>query len=152
MKAIKEETGFWEPSTGSLYPLLESLEDEGLIKCIDESNGKLWEITPQGEKAFNEADQAKEELFQGMRRSLFVFANVFGEQGMKELFEEIPHWRDNDQERIERKKRYLKIGHIIMHLEEFDQFTRDKITSILEKTLQELNKIDTEVVTHEHDN
>lgn len=38
--------GWWRPSPGSVYPMLEQLKDEGLIKKRD-SDGK-YEITPQG--------------------------------------------------------------------------------------------------------
>ncbi len=151
MKAIKEETGFWEPSTGSLYPLLESLEDEGMIECASDSNGKQWQITPRGERSFQESDEAKEELFQGMKRSLFVFANVFGEEGMKELFKELSHWRGNDVKHIEKKKRYMKIGRVAMHLEDYDKRTREEVVSILDNTLAELNELNVEVDDHEQD-
>ena len=38
--------GWWRPSPGSVYPMLEQLKTEGLIKKRD-SDGK-YEITPQG--------------------------------------------------------------------------------------------------------
>ncbi|MFW6048845.1 MAG: PadR family transcriptional regulator [Candidatus Bipolaricaulota bacterium] len=152
MKAIKKETGFWEPSTGSLYPLLESLEEGGLIECANDSNGKLWQITPRGERSFEESDQAKEELFQGMKRSLFVFAKVFGEEGIQELFKEAQHWRGNKQKQIEKKKKYMKIGRVVMHLEEYDEWTRQEIITILDNALEQLGELDLEVNGNEYDN
>jgi len=38
--------GWWRPSPGSVYPMLEQLKAEGLVKKRD-SDGK-YEITPQG--------------------------------------------------------------------------------------------------------
>lgn len=38
--------GWWRPSPGSVYPMLEQLKGEGLIKKRD-SDGK-YEVTPQG--------------------------------------------------------------------------------------------------------
>ena len=38
--------GFWRPSPGSVYPMLERLSGEGLVRKRD-SDGK-YEITPQG--------------------------------------------------------------------------------------------------------
>jgi DNA-binding PadR family transcriptional regulator len=38
--------GFWRPSPGSVYPMLQHLADEGLISRRD-SDGR-YEITPQG--------------------------------------------------------------------------------------------------------
>lgn len=152
MKKIKEETGFWEPSTGSLYPLLESLEEQELIECIDDSNGKLWQITPKGKESFKEADEAKEELFQGMKRSLYVFANVFGDKGIKELFKEISHWRGDGKQNLDSKKKYMKIGRIALHLDDFDEETRTEVISILDDTLDKLNELNAEVEINEHDN
>ena len=39
-------SGWWRPSPGSVYPMLEQLSKEGLVKRR-ESDGK-YEITPQG--------------------------------------------------------------------------------------------------------
>jgi len=48
MDSIEEMTqGWWRPSPGSIYPLLESLEGEGLVK--KRSDGK-YELTEQSRK------------------------------------------------------------------------------------------------------
>ena len=46
MKLIEEETGFWRPSPGSIYPLLTSLEEEGLVKHFKEKDKKLVLFMP----------------------------------------------------------------------------------------------------------
>ena len=38
--------GWWRPSPGSVYPMLQQLKDEGLVKRRDEDG--RYEITPQG--------------------------------------------------------------------------------------------------------
>jgi DNA-binding PadR family transcriptional regulator len=40
--------GWWRPSPGSVYPMLQHLTDEGLVKKRD-TDGK-YEITPQGKE------------------------------------------------------------------------------------------------------
>jgi len=40
--------GWWRPSPGSVYPMLQQLQDEALIKKRD-SDGR-YEITPQGKE------------------------------------------------------------------------------------------------------
>lgn len=40
--------GWWRPSPGSVYPMLQQLADEGLVKRRD-SDGR-YEITPQGKE------------------------------------------------------------------------------------------------------
>ena len=46
MKAIETETGFWRPSAGSLYPLLSTMREAGLICEVEEPDGtSRWQIT-----------------------------------------------------------------------------------------------------------
>ncbi|MEV4555772.1 PadR family transcriptional regulator [Kitasatospora sp. NPDC049285] len=53
---IGERTGgAWRPSPGSVYPTLQLLEEEGLIRASEESGKKLFELTEQGR---TEAEQA----------------------------------------------------------------------------------------------
>ncbi|OKJ10493.1 PadR family transcriptional regulator [Kitasatospora sp. CB01950] len=55
---IGERTGgVWRPSPGSVYPTLQLLEEEGLIKANEESGKKLFELTEQGRA---EAEQGTE--------------------------------------------------------------------------------------------
>ncbi len=43
--------GMWRPSPGSVYPALQLLEDEGLIKVQDAGGGKVYELTKRGREA-----------------------------------------------------------------------------------------------------
>ncbi|MGW4379990.1 PadR family transcriptional regulator [Kitasatospora sp. NPDC004531] len=55
---IGERTGgVWRPSPGSVYPTLQLLEEEGLIRADEESGKKLFELTEQGRA---EAEQGPE--------------------------------------------------------------------------------------------
>ncbi len=46
--------GFWRPSPGTVYPLLKSLLDEGLIKRIGDNNKKIYALTEKGKKLARE--------------------------------------------------------------------------------------------------
>jgi DNA-binding PadR family transcriptional regulator len=49
MQEIEERSrGHWRPSPGSVYPTLQQLEDEGLIRPIDADGTKLFELTDAG--------------------------------------------------------------------------------------------------------
>jgi DNA-binding PadR family transcriptional regulator len=49
MQAIEERSdGEWRPSPGSVYPTLQQLEDEGLIRPRDEAGRKTFELTDEG--------------------------------------------------------------------------------------------------------
>ncbi len=58
MKSIEEITeGKWRPAPGSLYPLLMSLESEGLIECRSVGGGrvrKVCRLTREGTRYFIE--------------------------------------------------------------------------------------------------
>ncbi len=49
MRRLEEEAGGrWRPSPGSVYPLLQLLEDEGLLQGNDEEGRKVYELTQTG--------------------------------------------------------------------------------------------------------
>ena len=49
MQEIEERSGGrWRPSPGSVYPTLQQLEDESLIRPIDVEGTKLFELTDAG--------------------------------------------------------------------------------------------------------
>lgn len=95
MKAIESETGFWRPSAGSLYPLLASMRQAGLIHEIEEPDGtSRWQITTAGEAAYTQAEESKRELLDSMRRSLVVFAKVFDAMPLESLAERLSSWQE----------------------------------------------------------
>jgi DNA-binding PadR family transcriptional regulator len=44
----RRSDGVWRPSPGSVYPALQQLEDEGLIRSTESDGRKLFEITDDG--------------------------------------------------------------------------------------------------------
>ena len=52
MQTIEERSGgHWRPSPGSVYPTLAQLEDEGLVRSIEQSGGRVFELTDAGRAA-----------------------------------------------------------------------------------------------------
>jgi DNA-binding PadR family transcriptional regulator len=49
--------GAWNPSPGSVYPTLQLLEDEGLVKATERDGKRVFEITDAGTKALAERKQ-----------------------------------------------------------------------------------------------
>ncbi len=47
--------GFWRPSPGTIYPLLKSLENEGLVYHEEEDSRKVYRLTEKGEEIAKEA-------------------------------------------------------------------------------------------------
>lgn len=58
IKRIEDRTrGMWKPSPGSVYPTLQMLEEQGLVKSREESGKKVYELTKEGKaKAKEEKD------------------------------------------------------------------------------------------------
>src|ERR1700694_557535 len=49
MQEVQERSdGVWSPSPGSVYPALQQLEDEGLIRSVETDGRKLFELTDAG--------------------------------------------------------------------------------------------------------
>jgi DNA-binding PadR family transcriptional regulator len=56
MQTIEERSGGrWRPSPGSVYPTLSQLEDEGLIRAVEQDGTKLFELTDQGRERLGES-------------------------------------------------------------------------------------------------
>jgi len=43
--------GAWRPSAGSIYPTLQLLEDEGLVRAYERDGKKVYELTEEGRNA-----------------------------------------------------------------------------------------------------
>lgn len=51
MQALEERSGgAWRPSAGSVYPALQQLEDEGLIRSAEADGRKRYELTTAGQR------------------------------------------------------------------------------------------------------
>jgi DNA-binding PadR family transcriptional regulator len=57
MQEIEERSdGVWRPSPGSIYPALQLLEDEGLVRISSEGGKKTYELTDAGRAHVAEKD------------------------------------------------------------------------------------------------
>jgi DNA-binding PadR family transcriptional regulator len=57
MQEVEERSqGEWRPSPGSVYPALQQLEDEGLIRSEEADGRKLFVLTDEGRKLVEERD------------------------------------------------------------------------------------------------
>ena len=59
MQEIENRSGgAWRPSPGSVYPALQQLEDEGLVRAEPSGTGKLFQLTDEGRAAASAGDEA----------------------------------------------------------------------------------------------
>jgi DNA-binding PadR family transcriptional regulator len=60
MQEVQERSdGVWSPSPGSVYPALQQLEDEGLIRSEEVEGRKAYAITDDGRKAVAERGEGR---------------------------------------------------------------------------------------------
>ena len=53
MQRLEEKSGgAWRPSPGSVYPTLQMLEDEGLVRSVERDDKRVYEITDAGKAEF----------------------------------------------------------------------------------------------------
>jgi DNA-binding PadR family transcriptional regulator len=57
MQITEERSGGrWRPSPGSVYPALSQLEDEGLIRAVDQDGARAFELTSAGREHLDRHD------------------------------------------------------------------------------------------------
>ncbi len=59
MQELSDRTdGVWQPSPGSIYPTLQQLEDEGLVRAAEQEGKKVYTLTDDGRTAVESAEEA----------------------------------------------------------------------------------------------
>jgi DNA-binding PadR family transcriptional regulator len=139
MQHIEEETGFWRPSPGSIYPLLAAMEAAGLIHSRAEGDKKIYSLTAKGEEALVKAREAKAEAREGIRRSMRVLAGIFGEEATESLAEP---WRMDHPRRTpqELHKRFAQLRGLLLDLlsRKLKEEEVKGISRILDQAIKEL--------------
>jgi len=146
MKRIEEETGFWKPSTGSVYPLLQALEEQGWVTHEGEAERKVYKLTEAGHKALEEAHQAKEEILDGLQRAFEIFRRVFGPEEVEPFQSRLQSLlRDESlgSERIPKalQSRIILLRHVLLSLP-YEKLTEEELSAVscvLEEALDRLS-------------
>ncbi len=64
MKELEDHTrGCYKPSPGTVYPTLQWLEDEGLVRCDEVEGKKVYSITDEGRAFLEEHRTTVEDIF-----------------------------------------------------------------------------------------
>ena len=61
--------GAWKPSPGSIYPTLQQLEDEGLVRADEEAGRRTFTLTNEGRSYVEEHSDEAGSLWQGLADS-----------------------------------------------------------------------------------
>ena len=82
MQSLEEESGGgYKPSPGSIYPTLQMLEEEGLLRSKEEDGKKIYEITEEGTAYLEENGDIVDKIFDRVG----AFANGFFGKDTREL-------------------------------------------------------------------
>ena len=113
IKEIEEHSGS-KPSTGSVYPLLKSMQSEGWIKGLDHDDKTYYKITKSGKEKLNEYNTIKKDYITKMHESVSIINETFHHEGhlmyieemelVHPLIEEIIHLQNKgiEKERIDK--------------------------------------------------
>lgn len=74
---IEEATG-WRPSYGSIYPLLNTMREEGLLICKEEGRRKVYSLTKSGEAAAKALDEKNATLLEQAKENMKLIAHMCG--------------------------------------------------------------------------
>lgn len=75
MKALEERLGgCYTPSAGTVYPTLQLLEDQGLVRVVEEDGKKVYHITPAGEELLNTRRDELEDIIARVRDTVHDLA------------------------------------------------------------------------------
>ncbi len=71
MKALEEQTqGCYKPSPGTVYPTLQWLEDEGLVRARDVEGKKVYEITDEGKQFLTDHRDRVDDIVDRVRETM----------------------------------------------------------------------------------
>jgi DNA-binding PadR family transcriptional regulator len=85
IKGIEEKFhGLYSPSAGSVYPILQALEDHGFLTSSQDSGKKVYSITVDGEQELKENKDKFSEMRERLRKhlgDLGGYRDLMGEMG-----------------------------------------------------------------------
>ena len=64
------------PSPGSIYPLLDSLSESGLIKLKEEGRKKIYSLTSKGKRKLNKIKGVKKEILDRLNEGINLLENI----------------------------------------------------------------------------
>jgi len=107
IKEIKQKTnGLWVPSKGAVYPTLDRLENEGLIKIqkTDERSKKIFMLTDEGQRRLKHIRSHRKTPIDKIHCYRNLFIEVFGGENtrihellydIRETTEQLPPTKKN---------------------------------------------------------
>lgn len=93
---IKEKTGFWKPSPGSIYPLMKDLHEKGLVIVKKYKNQKIYSITAKGKELFDKLRDGREEVIDTIKQKAKLFELIGNKKDIKPIISFIDLFKEDD--------------------------------------------------------
>lgn len=92
--------GYWSPSYGTIYPLIQRLEEDGLVRSLSDEEAeeegletgdrKYFVITDEGRETLEEASSEKKDKFKDLILGyLKVYEHVHGREDLDNFLEDL---------------------------------------------------------------
>ncbi len=129
MKALEEQTrGCYKPSPGTVYPTLQLLEDEGLVRVKEDNGKKVYEITDEGIAFLDENRTTVDDIFDRVEEMMESFLT----DPMPEITKLVG--------------KVVSQSYRLAWRHREDDAARDRVRSVLEQAIKELEDIAAESV------
>ncbi|HNV01578.1 MAG TPA: PadR family transcriptional regulator [archaeon] len=133
IKKIKERTGFWKPSPGTIYPILKSMVEKKLIKEIKTNDKTIkYALTKKGEQLAKNAKQIKEKMQNNLTNFLSESLEVD-----KEIIREKVNYHFNDCELLQ----LIRVEMGLLILIKKDKKKIKEVKKVLESTNKKIAEI-----------
>lgn len=117
IKKIEQHSGN-KPSTGTVYPLLKSMQNEGWIKGLEQDDKTYYDITKSGIETLKEYDIIKQDYITKMHESVSIINETFHQEGHLMVIDQMELIHPLVQEILQVQRKGMepdKIDKIILH-------------------------------------
>ena len=117
IKKIEQHSGN-KPSTGTVYPLLKSMQNEGWIKGLEQDDKTYYDITKSGIETLKEYDTIKQDYITKMHESVSIINETFHQEGHLMVIDQMELIHPLVQEILQVQRKGMepdKIDKIILH-------------------------------------
>ena len=141
MKYIEEKIGT-KPSPGSMYPLLDDLAKDKLVKCKKQGRKKIYEITKQGKEHLKIINIHKDVLIKKTEEALKMWSTMTGQDTspFKDTIEALKKGRYSIED-IPQEITALKVELARIFSKGLFPKNKKKVKEIINNTVKELKKI-----------
>jgi DNA-binding PadR family transcriptional regulator len=92
---INTKTGFWKPSPGSIYPLMNELHKKGLVGIKKEKNQKIYSITERGRIVLKKLVNEKNKAIENIKEHISILQLIEEKKNIKPLLEMINMFKED---------------------------------------------------------